>query len=76
MPNITTDIHFPTKGLDVSTALDTQPVDTSANLRNVRGFEPGGDIDRGGQRPGVSMFADNGVEEVVQVMCSLTVVLD
>lgn len=50
------DVPFPVEGLEETRAFFRQRQGTSADMANVRGFDPKTDRARGGQRPGLAYF--------------------
>ncbi len=49
-------LPFPVKGLVVNQPFGAQPPGTTTKALNVRGYEPVGGRDRGGQRPGMTKY--------------------
>ncbi len=72
------DLHFPKSGLDVSQPLSQQPARAMANKQygrttpegiNVRTYEPAGNRDRGGSRPGFVKYIAQALDEGWVVQC-------
>lgn len=85
-PDITTDLHFPKAGLDISQPYGRQPNRAVANGEyarttpravNVRGYEPGTNRTRGGQRAGIRKYVDQqvaGEEFIIQHLNTIVTV--
>lgn len=70
------DMHFPFKGIDVSTGYGMQQPSTAADGVNVRTFDPASQRARGGRRAGLVKYLPPRVGNLTSVIQELAVIVD